>query len=69
MYNRDMVRRLALPLLAVFLVAACESREVENDLEIVDVRTGCDAAEVFVAVQRLGPGELLVRDEIWDQEA
>ena len=40
MYNRVMVRRLALPLLAAFLLAACESREVDKDLKIVDVRTG-----------------------------
>lgn len=40
MYNLDMARRLALPLLAALLVAACESRDVERDLEIVDVHTG-----------------------------
>ena len=35
-----MVRRLALPLLAALLLTACTSREVEKDLQIVDVRTG-----------------------------
>ena len=40
MYNLAMVRRVALPLAAVLLFAACESREVEKDLKIVDVRTG-----------------------------
>ena len=40
MYNREMARRLALPLVALFLLAACESREVDKDLKIVDVRTG-----------------------------
>ena len=35
-----MARRLALPLLAALLLTACTSREVEKDLQIVDVRTG-----------------------------
>jgi hypothetical protein len=35
-----MARRLALPLFAALLLTACESREVENDLRIVDVNTG-----------------------------
>jgi hypothetical protein len=35
-----MTGRLALPLLAAFLLAACESREVEKDLSVVDVHTG-----------------------------
>ena len=35
-----MVRRLALPLLAALFLTGCESREVENDLRIVDVHTG-----------------------------
>lgn len=40
MYNLAMARRLALPLVAVLLLTACESREVEKDLKIVDVHTG-----------------------------
>jgi len=35
-----MARRLALPVLAAFLLIACESREVEKDLKIVQVNTG-----------------------------
>jgi hypothetical protein len=35
-----MRRRLALPLLAVLVAAGCQSREVEKDLQITDVRTG-----------------------------
>ena len=40
MYNRRMVRRLALPLLAALVLTGCESREVEKDLRIVDPHTG-----------------------------
>ena len=35
-----MVRRLAAALLPALLLAACESREVEKDLKIVNVHTG-----------------------------
>ena len=35
-----MARRLALLLLAALSLTACESREVEKDLKILDVRTG-----------------------------
>jgi hypothetical protein len=35
-----MARRLALPMFAAFLLVACESREVEKDLRIVEVNTG-----------------------------
>lgn len=35
-----MVRRLAVSLLAALFLTACESREVEKDLRIVEVRTG-----------------------------
>ena len=51
MYNRDMARRLALPLVALFLLAACESREVEKDLKIVDVHTGWYDAGVIAGGQ------------------
>ena len=55
MYNRDMTRRLALPLVAAFLVAACESREVEKDLSVVDVHTGW----YDVGVQQNGENKLV----------
>jgi hypothetical protein len=35
-----MVRRLAVALLPALLLTACESREVEKDLKIVNVHTG-----------------------------
>jgi hypothetical protein len=35
-----MACRLALPLIAVVLLTACESREVDKDLKIVNVHTG-----------------------------
>jgi hypothetical protein len=35
-----MTRRLALPVLAALLVAGCGSRDVQQDLRIVDVRSG-----------------------------
>lgn len=34
------MRRLALPLLAAFLLAGCGARDVEKDLKITDVHTG-----------------------------
>ncbi len=39
-YNRAMLHRLWLCLLALTLLAGCSSREVEKDLKIVDVHTG-----------------------------
>jgi hypothetical protein len=51
MYNRGMVRRLALPLVALLLLAGCESREVDKDLKIVDVRTGWYDAGVMTGGQ------------------
>ena len=50
-----MARRLALPLLAAFLLTACESREVEKDLRIVDVDTGW----YDVGVQQNGENKLV----------
>ena len=35
-----MARRLTVPVLAALLLIACESREVEKDLKIVEVNTG-----------------------------
>jgi hypothetical protein len=46
-----MARRLALPLVALVLLAACESREVEKDLKIVDVHTGWYDAGVIAGGQ------------------
>jgi hypothetical protein len=51
MYNRDMARRVALPIVALLLLAACESREVDKDLQIVDVRTGWYDAGVMAGGQ------------------
>jgi hypothetical protein len=51
MYNRGMSRRLALPVIALFLFTACESREVEKDLKIVDVHTGWYDAGVIAGGQ------------------
>lgn len=39
-YNSRMAPRLTLVLLSALLLAACESREVEKDLKIVNVHTG-----------------------------
>jgi len=50
-----MARRLALPLLAAFLLTACESREVEKDLRVVDVHTGW----YDVGVQQNGENKLV----------
>jgi len=50
-----MARRLALPLAAVLLLTACESREVEKDLRVVDVQTGW----YDVGVQQNGENKLV----------
>jgi hypothetical protein len=55
MYNRDMARRLALPLAAILFLTACESREVEKDLTVVDVHTGW----YDVGVQQNGQNKLV----------
>jgi hypothetical protein len=69
MYNRVMVRRLALPLLAAFLLAACESRDVEKDLKIVDVHTGWYDAGVLEGGQnKLVPSVSLDLQNISDRE-
>jgi hypothetical protein len=51
MYNPHMIRRLALSLLAALLLTACESREVEKDLKIVEVHTGWYDAGVMAGGQ------------------
>lgn len=39
-YNSPMARRLAVLLPVVFLIAGCETREIEKELAIADVHTG-----------------------------
>src|SRR5688572_32478776 len=69
MYNPDMVRRLALPILVLFLVAGCESREVEKDLKLVDVRTGWyDAGVVAGGENKLVPSISLGLENISDRD-
>ena len=69
MYNRDMVRHLALPIVALFLVAGCESREVEKDLKIVGVRTGWyDAGVVAGGQNKLVPSISLGLENISDRD-
>jgi hypothetical protein len=69
MYNRHMVRRLALPLVPLLLLAACESREVEKDLKIVDVRTGWyDAGVVAGGQNKLVPSISLGLQNISDRD-
>ena len=50
-----MRRHLALVLLFAPLVASCESREVENDLRIVNVRTGWYDAGIVGGQNKLVP--------------
>jgi|SRR5687767_2163930 hypothetical protein len=69
MYNPDMVRRLALPILVLFLVAGCESREVEKDLKLVDVRTGWyDAGVVAGGQNKLVPSISLGLENVSDRD-
>jgi hypothetical protein len=69
MYNRDMVRRLTLPIVVLFLLAACESREVEKDLKIVAVRTGWYDAGVMAGGQnKLVPSISLRLQNVSDRD-
>lgn len=70
MYNGPMAQRLALPLLAILLVVAgCESREVENDLMIVDVHAGWyDAGIVEGGMNKLVPSVSLRLQNVSDRE-
>jgi hypothetical protein len=69
MYNRDMARRLALPLVALFLLAACESREVEKDLKIVDVHTGWyDAGVIAGGQNKLVPSVSIGLQNVSDRD-
>jgi hypothetical protein len=63
-----MTRRLALSLLPVLLVTACESREVEKDLKIVNVHTGWyDAGIVQGAQNKLVPSISLELQNVSDR--
>ena len=64
-----MDRRLALPLLAALFLTACESREVEKDLEIVDVHTGWyDAGVRQGGVNKLVPSISLELQNVSDRD-
>jgi hypothetical protein len=69
MYNRVMARRLALPLVALLVLAACESRDVEKDLKIVGIRTGWYDAGVMVGGQnKLVPSVSLGLQNVSDRD-
>jgi hypothetical protein len=69
MYNREMARRLALPLVVLFALAACESREVEKDLKIVDVHTGWyDAGVIDGGQNKLVPSVSLGLQNISERD-
>ena len=69
MFNRDMSRRLTLPLLAVLLLTACESREVETDLRIVEARTGWyDAGVITGGENKLVPSISLALQNVSDRD-
>jgi hypothetical protein len=64
-----MTRRLALSLLPVLLLTACESREVEKDLKIVNVHTGWyDAGIVQGAQNKLVPSISLELQNVSDRD-
>jgi hypothetical protein len=64
-----MVRRLAVALLPALLLAACESREVEKDLKIVNVHTGWyDAGILGGGQNKLVPSISLELQNISDEE-
>lgn len=69
MYNRGMGRRLALSLIAALLLTACESREVEKDLKIVDPRTGWyDTGARAGGLNKLVPSISLELQNVSDRE-
>jgi hypothetical protein len=56
-YTRGMTKRLVLALAAAVAVAACESRDVRTDLQIVDVHSGWfDAGRVDATRIKIVPG-------------
>jgi hypothetical protein len=64
-----MARRLALPLVALIVLAACESREVEKDLKIVDVHTGWyDAGVIAGGQNKLVPSVSLGLQNVSDRD-
>ncbi len=64
-----MVRRLAVALLPALLLAACESREVEKDLKIVNVHTGWyDAGILGGGQNKLVPSISLELQNVSDRE-
>lgn len=64
-----MRRRLALALLAAASVAACESREVEKDLKIVNVHTGWyDAGIVAGGMNKLVPSVSIELQNVSDRD-
>ena len=64
-----MSRRLVLPLLAVLLLTACESREVEKDLKIVGVQTGWyDSGVQPGGTNKLVPSIFLELENVSDRD-
>ena len=65
-----MARRLVvLPLLAALFLTACESREVEADLEIVGVHTGWyDTGGVPGSVNKIVPSISLELENVSDRD-
>jgi hypothetical protein len=69
MYNRGMARRLALALISALVLTGCESREVEKDLKIVEVRTGWyDAGLQSDGNNKLVPSVSLALQNVSDRE-
>jgi hypothetical protein len=69
MYNRGMVRRLALSLLVALALTGCESREVEKDLKLVEVHTGWyDAGVQSDGNNKLVPSVSLELQNVSDRE-
>ena len=64
-----MARRLTAVLLSALFVAACESRDVQADLEIVNVQTGWfDAGVVEGGMNKLVPSISLELQNVSDRE-
>jgi hypothetical protein len=64
-----MVRRLTAVLLPALFVAACESRDVQTDLKIVNAQTGWyDAGIVEGAMNKLVPSVSLELQNVSDRE-
>jgi hypothetical protein len=68
MYNGVMVRRWAPPLIAVLLLAGCESREVEKDLQILDVHTGWYDAGIVAGNNKLVPSVSIRLENISERD-